>query len=69
MEELIEGLMILHWYAQPGTCAYPAHDVYTGEDVLCVEVDPTVVTPENLTRLAKLHFIQDGHTFSWPGVH
>jgi hypothetical protein len=56
MDDLIEALTILRKYdnrRNPTNCEH---------DVLWVNVDPALVSPEDLTRLRELHFDPDANS-------
>jgi hypothetical protein len=53
MDALIEALTILRKYANP---QFPTHCEH---DMMYVDVDPALVSPEDLARLRELYFAPD----------
>jgi DNA-binding protein YbaB len=53
MDALIEALVIMRKYANPAISINCTHDL------LYVQVDPALVSPEDLARLEELYFDPD----------
>lgn len=61
MDDLIEALTIFKKYIGPNGCYAPTHCEHDEMYVCCV--NPSDVSPEDITRLDDLGFVTDGETF------